>query len=109
MRMNKTYCSGICRQGILNSLIPRNPSARQNRSAVGKFAPSYLRSETPCAFGPAACLERNEKEDTSDIPAPASRTTGRRETIHGPSIPANLDKVQQLPTSMPANVECSGS
>jgi hypothetical protein len=38
-----------------------------------------------------------------------NRLIGRLGPIHGSSIPANLDKVQQLPTSMPANVGCSGS
>ena len=44
-----------------------------------------------------------------DILASVWRITDRRGTIHGSSIPAILDKVQQLRTSMPANVECSGS
>ena len=73
------------------------------------FAPSDLHSETPRGFGLSAHLERNEKEDTSGIPAPAWQITDRRGMIHESSVPAILDKVQQLPTSMPANVECSGS
>src|SRR5947209_12273368 len=100
LRMTQPFCKRKCRQGLLNSLIPRKPSARQNRSAVGKFARSDLRSETPCGFGPAACLERNEKEDTSDILAPACRLTGHRQTIHESSIRAILDKGQQVPTSI---------
>ena len=79
------------------------------RFIFGKFAPSYLRSETPYGFGLAACLERNEKEDTRDTPAPTCRITGHPGTIHGSSIPAILDKVQQLPTSMRATVGCSCS
>src|SRR5205809_599827 len=81
-------------------LDPKKTKCATKQKRRRKVCAIRSSQRNPLWIWPAACLERNEKEDTSDILAPACRLTGHRQTIRESSIRAILDKGQQVPTSI---------